>query len=369
MGYEVDFLKVGEEGSSGDAIPLRYGDLHGDRGSQFVVVIDAGFKQTGPDVVEFVKKRYQTPVVDLAISTHPDRDHAAGLGIVLEELEVKCLWMHKPWEHADAVCELLNDGRSTPESVRRRLREEFPHVVELAKIAERKNIPIEEPFQGRQTADEVLTVLSPTLSYYVALLTEALGGASAEPQARAGLLDRVVAAAQRVIRRVLERWGEERLEEPAPTDVTPINRSCAIVWFNYNGHTVQFTADGGVPSLERAADYADGAGIDLRGARMIQVPHHGSKRNVGPSLLNRLLGPILAEGESIDKSAFISAAKDGAPTHPSGCVINAFARRGASVSTTQGQDIRRSHDAPDRPDYSPLTPIPFQYDYEEEQDA
>ena len=89
MGYEVDFLKVGEESNSGDAIPLRYGDLHGDRSSQYVVVIDAGFKETGPDVVKFVRKRYQTSVVDLAISTHPDGDHAAGLGIVLEELEVE----------------------------------------------------------------------------------------------------------------------------------------------------------------------------------------------------------------------------------------------------------------------------------------
>ena len=84
MGFEVDFLKVGEESSSGDAIPLRYGDLHGDRSSQYVVVIDAGFKETGPDVVHFVRERYQTFVVDLAISTHPDRDHAAGLGVVLD---------------------------------------------------------------------------------------------------------------------------------------------------------------------------------------------------------------------------------------------------------------------------------------------
>ena len=29
MGYEVDFLKVGQEGTGSDAIPLRYGKLYG----------------------------------------------------------------------------------------------------------------------------------------------------------------------------------------------------------------------------------------------------------------------------------------------------------------------------------------------------
>lgn len=369
MGYEVDSLRVGHEGTSGDAIPLRYGDLHGDRSLQFVAVVDGGFKETGPDVVDFVQKRYQTSIVDLAICTHPDRDHAPGLTVVLEELDVRALWMHKPWDHAAEVSALLDDGRSKPESVCRRLRQEFPHAVELAEIAERKGIPVEEPFQGLKTADGVLTLLGPTRSYYVALLVEVLGGACAEPQARVGLLDRIVATARRAIRRVREEWDDERLEEPAPTDVTPINRSCAIVWFDHEGHTVHFTADAGVPSLERAADYADQMGIDLRGAGLIQVPHHGSKRNVGPSLLDRLVGPVLAEGESISKSAFISAAKDGTPTHPSGRVINAFVRRGARISATQGRCIWHYHDAPDRPDYSPLTPIPFQHEYDEEQDA
>lgn len=266
MGYEVDFLKVGEESSSGDAIPLRYGDLYGDRSSQSVVVVDGGFKETGPDVVSFIRKYYGTSIVDLAICTHPDRDHAGGLSVILEELDVQRLWMHQPCEHATEVCELLNDGRSTPESVRRRLREEFPYAVELEEIAERKRIPIDEPFQSFQTGDGVLTVLGPTRAYYVALLAEALGGPSAEPEARVGLLAQILEAARRVVRRVREAWDDERLEEPAPTDVTPINRSCAIVWFHYDDHTVQFTADAAVPSLERAADYADQVGIDLRSA-------------------------------------------------------------------------------------------------------
>lgn len=39
MGFEIDFLPVGEEGKSGDAIALRFGNLFGQRSEQMVVVI------------------------------------------------------------------------------------------------------------------------------------------------------------------------------------------------------------------------------------------------------------------------------------------------------------------------------------------
>jgi hypothetical protein len=34
MGYEIDFLGVGEESKSGDAIAIRFGNLHGARRSK-----------------------------------------------------------------------------------------------------------------------------------------------------------------------------------------------------------------------------------------------------------------------------------------------------------------------------------------------
>ena len=51
MGYEVDFIGVGEQ-KSGDAIALRWGNLAGDRSEQRVVIIDGGFKESGTSVVD-----------------------------------------------------------------------------------------------------------------------------------------------------------------------------------------------------------------------------------------------------------------------------------------------------------------------------
>ncbi|MCC7897533.1 MBL fold metallo-hydrolase, partial [Escherichia coli] len=83
MGYEIDFLAVGEK-KSGDAICIRWGNLHGSRDEQKVVVIDAGYASTGEQVIEHIEKYYRTKTIDLLISTHPDGDHVGGLTSVLE---------------------------------------------------------------------------------------------------------------------------------------------------------------------------------------------------------------------------------------------------------------------------------------------
>ncbi|PTB91385.1 MBL fold hydrolase, partial [Marinobacter sp. Z-F4-2] len=54
MGYEVDVLGVGEKSTSGDAIAIRYGNLHGSREEQTVVVIDGGYKGDGAKLVEHI---------------------------------------------------------------------------------------------------------------------------------------------------------------------------------------------------------------------------------------------------------------------------------------------------------------------------
>ena len=100
MGIEIDFLAVGEEARSGDAIALRYGNLFGDRSEQRIVVIDGGDPSSGRALVDLIRTRYGTDRVDLALSSHPDRHHLGGLAIVLEELSVTELWMHQPWNHS-----------------------------------------------------------------------------------------------------------------------------------------------------------------------------------------------------------------------------------------------------------------------------
>jgi hypothetical protein len=71
---------------------------------------------------------------------------------------------------------------------------------------------------------------------------------------------------------------------------------------------------------------ADYLKIPLQSFKFVQIPHHGSKRNVGPAILNRLIGSPVAQGTN-KFTAFVSVPKKGEPKHPSKRVTNAFMRR------------------------------------------
>ena len=60
MGIEIDFLAVGDESKSGDAVAIRYGNLFGPRDQHRVVVIDGGFTDNGTALVELIRGHYQT---------------------------------------------------------------------------------------------------------------------------------------------------------------------------------------------------------------------------------------------------------------------------------------------------------------------
>jgi len=358
MGFEIDFLAVGDESKSGDAIALRWGDLHGKRANQWVAIIDGGTQQTGGQLVEFVQSRYGTETVDLVLSTHPDQDHVSGLHVVVDELKVGTLLMHRPWTeaHTNHIADLFKSGRVSDASVRERLRKSLDEAHALAEAARRKGIPIVEPFAGCGTPDGAFCIVGPTWAFYEDLLPHFRG----TPEPRAGLLG----TAQRGVAKATDaalRWVEETLHIETlddKDDTSPENNSSAVSMLRVDGRSYLFTADAGKAALSGALDHLDDNAFDYASLRFVQVPHHGSRRNVGPTVLNRLLGPPQAADDR-HRSAFVSAAKNGEPKHPSKKVCNAFWRRGAHVFATQGRNIWHHDDAPARSDYSTLEPLPF----------
>ena len=131
MGYEIDIIGVGQESKSGDAIAIRWGNLFGQRSEQRVVIIDGGFHESGQDVVNHIVKYYRTNSIDAVISTHPDQDHVNGLDVVLDELSVSQLWIHKPWEHNQGLARKFADGRVTDSSLGERLRKSLDTASDL----------------------------------------------------------------------------------------------------------------------------------------------------------------------------------------------------------------------------------------------
>jgi beta-lactamase superfamily II metal-dependent hydrolase len=350
-GYEIDFLPVGNGGKSGDAIAIRYGTP----GSYKVMVVDGGTKESGQNLVNHIKTHYGTTHVNYVVNTHPDADHASGLEVVLEQLSVGELWVHRPWEYADEISHWFKDGRITDESLARRLKELLSHAHQLELIASEKEIPVFEPYAGARIGD--FYVLSPTQDWYLDLVPQF----NKTPDAHSvniseALKSSGLRALAKIASWVEEHWHIETLSEDGETSCE--NESSVVLYGNLDGRGVLLTGDAGIQALEKASDFATALGIDLASSRFIQVPHHGSRNNVSPAVLNRIVGKNVPQGSATTKTAFVSASKE-SETHPRKVVTNAFLRRGANVHLTKGQSKRHSNNMPEREGWSASTPIPF----------
>ena len=233
MGYEVDFLPVGNGDKSGDAIAMRWGTP----GNYKVLVYDGGTKESGEAMVAHVKKHYQTSRVDYVINSHPDGDHASGLAVVLEELDVGELWMHRPWEHSAIIRDYFKDGRITDESLAERLKTKMQAAYRLEEIATEKGIPIYEPFQGDPIGP--FWVLSPPENWYIHELIPAFEKSPEQKpaQAMAKTIGGLLADAVRMAGEWLsERWNIELLREDVETSAE--NESSVILFADFDGHGV-----------------------------------------------------------------------------------------------------------------------------------
>lgn len=353
-GYEIDFIPVDSGKKNGDAISIRVVD----NGVTTIYVIDGGTKTSGQNLVDHIKKHYGTNKVDYLINTHPDLDHISGLTVIMEQLDVKELWMHKPWEHAHKIIDDIIDNRVTVNSLTNRLQDSLKIAKQLEQMAIEKGIPVNEPFQGKKIGH--FYVLSPHADWYVELIK---GFNNMPASDKTSFIGEALKKFSDTLKTVFENWNIETLTEDGQT--SDKNESSVVLFGQLpNKFNVLFTADAGLKSLNMAYDYAFSKGVDLKICKFIQMPHHGGRRNVSPSLLDKLLGPKLAEGTIPTKTAFINTSKD-CPEHPKKSVTNAFIRRGVKVIATNGQTKCKHWGYPARDGWVTVTPLPFNSQVEE----
>jgi hypothetical protein len=142
MGYEIDFLPVGD--SNVDAIVIRYGTEQ----SFHLHIVDGGFTDTADTVIGHIERYFgKEVIVANMVLSHADNDRATGLVKILEHFDVRTLWMNRPWLYAAETLDSFH-GNYTLDGLVAKIKEMHPYLVELEGIAARKNVPVMDVFQG-----------------------------------------------------------------------------------------------------------------------------------------------------------------------------------------------------------------------------
>jgi hypothetical protein len=353
MPYEIDFLNPGD--SNGDAIVVRWGDT---KDSAFYInIIDGGFTDTGDQIIEHVERYYAKPaIIANVVLSHADNDHAPGLIKVLEHFDVGNLWMLRPWDYVDFVIDNFH-GAYAREGLIKKMREMHPYLVEMEEIAARKKIPIHAPFQGADIG--AFKVLAPSFDRYISLIPDVDKTPQSYAEAAAAKGSYIGNAFRAVIEKIKERLDYETLDENPPA-TSASNETSVVQMGTFGDKRILLTADVGPEGLDEAAEYAELLYLNIQ-PTLVQIPHHGSRRNVTPAVLNRWLGSYPAGNRG---DAIASVGKD-ADIYPRKKVANAFTRRGYSVYGTHGGWVNFYNGYDRRPNVGSATVIPFSPDVED----
>jgi beta-lactamase superfamily II metal-dependent hydrolase len=353
MHYEIDFLPVGD--SNGDAICLRYGQAN----NFWVHLVDGGFTDTAPTVISHIRSHYGAGIyINHMVLSHADNDHACGLVGVLKVMRVDNIWMNRPWLYAREIIDNFH-GNWTLEGLVKHIREKHPYLVEMEHIANSRGIPIRAAFQGDRIGEH-FTVLAPSRARYIRLLPDL----EKTPQSYAekkGIFPSIFEPVKTVLDAMWETWGVETLDDDPPA-TSASNETSLVQWGAFDDKRLLLTADVGPEGLAEAYVYAAQNGLYQR-PNIVQIPHHGSRRNVTPTVLNAWLGePLAAEGTV--GNAYCSVGKD-EDIYPRKKVKNAFIRRGYPVHATRGKIKCSFNGWPMRTGWVNSTPEPFAHSVED----
>jgi beta-lactamase superfamily II metal-dependent hydrolase len=368
MKCEVEFLPVGSASKAGDAIVLRYGEV----GAYSLMLVDGGHVETGEQIVSHLRGHFGERVfLEHVVLTHSDGDHASGLRTVLEEIPVRNLWLHIPWFHANETLHLFADKTLSGERLAKKIKDEYPIISEIVELAEARNTNIQAAFQGASIGP--FRVLSPQRDVYNLLLPQFEKTPDPDQGAieaagfwigKESLVRKIFEAAKAAVGGWIEEsWQVERLRDGGITSAS--NESSVILYGTFdNNERYLLTGDTGNNGLWWAANYADSVALPLQQFTFVQIPHHGSRRNIGPTTLTRLVGPKLSVPGATTFDAFVSVPPDDS-RHPRLIVLNAFTRRGGRVMATQGKYIVHWGGFPARPGYGPGEAHPLYNEVEE----
>jgi beta-lactamase superfamily II metal-dependent hydrolase len=272
-----------------------------EQNEQKVILIDGGYKNTAELIEKHLKEYYSTTTIDYAFITHPDADHISGFLELLNrgKVKVKKSVIHDPWNHKIELFSRAEDGRRTINSISSNLDDTLSILSDTLDLLGNKN---EEYFGVSSDETLGLYIIGPTEEDYINILQEFPGMDNERYISSEGVYTENEYPYQTTFKHFLD--------DPK-TSAKNDSSMIILVKDSKNNPIALFTGDAGVDSITKALRNAKKEGIEYKNVALMQLPHHGSIKNINKQILD-LVNP---------EKVFVSA-PDNDAEHPSKLVVN-----------------------------------------------
>ena len=270
MDFSIDMLDVGDA----DAIILWLKQ----NGNDYVIFIDGGKPGDGNEVVKHYTTYIQPfliakPII-IIINSHPHRDHIGGLPEIINFFgnKIDRVYFNDPLAYIDLIQRNLITEYHEKYSENRQIKglyESLKDIDNFKSLLKKFNLPTSQIFSDTNLGHNLFKVLGPSEAFYkqkVQFFTDKTS------------LDRMhlLKEAEEDVNEV-EEGNKPCLVVDEKNDASAENLTSTIIQLtDSSNRRYLFTADSGVYSFESAKQN----GHIMNDFHIVQLPHHGSRRNV-----------------------------------------------------------------------------------------
>ena len=271
--YQVHFLKLGDA----DSIILAY-RVH-PLAELILVLIDAGNVSDSDTIKQAIWNNWRRRYVDIAILTHPDKDHKGGFFGLLqsEDFAIKEFWMFFPWIRHVKYISANATPIETPYFAKCLKMYNHPtdDTLNLLRLLADKKVLVKDVYQGVESTLLPLKVVGPTIEF--ADRNSSVMVSDFKEIEDDETFEEYVEDAQ------MTDADAKSVIDQEDDDTSATNMSSLIIMFN-PGRKFLLTGDATRASL-KAMVAEDPAAFKQC---VLKVPHHGSKHNLDTELISML---------------------------------------------------------------------------------
>lgn len=330
--FEIHFLDVGDA----DCIVIWYKKDYASEAS--VALIDAGNVSNAVEIKKFLKDRFDTLCIDLAVCTHPDSDHKGGFFELLEDEDVviREFWLKDPLRYVnDSDFARMRRLDSKIDACRYAYNHpsiSSKNLIDLISSKRNKDGTACECYNvspGDEHDFIPIKVLGPLEDYYRRVAIEIVGEfTEVKCELDTSKYDELEEVAEESAKSVIDTVKDE----------SPTNKGSLILCFQPKpSMRILLAGDAAASSLRLVYE----ANKEILSECILKVPHHGSKHNLNSSLIDDLK----------PSQSIISAA--GTKKHPSSAIVRYLSKYGNVYSTHKSGRLYYT----DLPSKSPATPL------------